>query len=91
MPRSHYQSTNVIKDQGSMLSSKSISSIEMSVNENYLGESLDTESKRTITNLKNSSSLMKTQRNGLIILNNEQPCDAQENTNIRSIEMRKAI
>lgn len=74
-----------------MLSSKSISSIEMSVNENYLGESLDTESKRTITNLKNSSSLMKTQRNGLIILNNEQPCDAQENTNIRSIEMRKAI
>lgn len=34
---------------------------------------------------------MKTQRNGLIILNNEHPGDAQENTNIRLIEMRKTI
>lgn len=34
---------------------------------------------------------MKTQRNGLIILTNEYPDEAQENTNIRLIEMRKTI
>lgn len=34
---------------------------------------------------------MQTQRNGLIILNNEHLGDAQENTNIRLIEMRKTI
>lgn len=87
-----------MKYQGSMLSLKPTSHIELSANENYLGEPQDTESKRTITNFrtefKELKEVTKKQLSDLKeneLEDNEHLGDVQENTNIRPMEMRKTV
>lgn len=84
-----------MKYQGSMLSLKPTSHIELSANENYLGEPQDTESKRTITNFRTElKEVTKKQLSDLKeneLEDNEHLGNVQENTNIRPMEMRKTV
>lgn len=95
MPRSHHK-TSTLKGQASIFSPQLTSTTKIFANENYLDEHQDTELKRTIINFIKELKDFKSHNQHTEVKEkewkeNKYLNDAQENTNIKLMEMMSTI